>query len=128
LFFKLTSSHQHRRQPLSLGIQTDEGINQQVTRILGVTGVAVLKVDAGSAAAKAGLQSLQLSPRREIVVGDVIKAVNGIPLQSVAELDSRLDDFGVGARVTLDVWRQGKTIQVQATLQAERQAGELPVD
>jgi S1-C subfamily serine protease len=109
----------HYTRP-SLGIQTDEGINQQVTSILGVTGVAVLKVAPGSAAAQAGLQPLQLSRRREIVACDVIKAVNGVPLESVAQLDSRLDDFPVGGRVTLDVWRQGKTMQVEATLQAER--------
>jgi len=104
----------------SLGIQTDERINQQVIRALGKTGVAVLGVTRGSAAQAAGLTPLQVSRDGTIVAGDLITAVNGSPVESVAHLNSRLDDFPVGSRVTLDVWRQGKTIKAAATLQAER--------
>ena len=112
--------HKGRYTRPSLGIQTDESINQRVMRVLGVQGVAVLSVPRGSAAAQAGLQALQVSGRGEIVTGDVITAVNGTPVDSVARLDARLDDFAVGGRVTLEVWRQGKTRRVEATLQAER--------
>jgi len=104
----------------SLGIETDEDVNQRVIPIAGAKGVAVLNVPRGSAAALAGLQPWRVSSRGEIVAGDVITAVNGVAVDSVALLDSRLDDFAVGARVTLDVWRQGRTIRVEATLQAER--------
>jgi S1-C subfamily serine protease len=104
----------------SLGIQTDEDINQRVIRVLGVTGVAVLRVPRGSAAQAAGLQALQVSREGQIVSGDLITAVNGVAVDSVARLNSRLDDFPVGSRVTLEVWRQGRKISVAATLQAER--------
>jgi S1-C subfamily serine protease len=109
----------HYTRP-SIGIQTDEGINQRVMSILGIKGVAVLSVPRGSAGARAGLQALQVSRRGEIVAGDVITAVNGSAVDSVALLDSKLDDFPVGGRVTLDVWRQGKTTRIEATLQAEQ--------
>jgi S1-C subfamily serine protease len=109
----------HYTRP-SLGIQTDEDINERVIQALGVKGVAVLRVDRGSGAAQAGLQALQLSRRGEIVGGDMITAVNGTAVDSVARLESRLDDFPVGGRVTLDVWRMGKTRQVSVTLQAEK--------
>ncbi len=104
----------------SLGIQMDEDINRRVVRVLGVTGVAVLRVTRGSSAQAAGLQALQLSRSGEIVGGDLITAVNGVAVDSVARLHSRLDDFAVGTRVTLQVWRQGKSVQVPVTLQAER--------
>jgi S1-C subfamily serine protease len=104
----------------SLGIQIDEDINRRVVSALGVTGVAVLRVTRGSAAQAAGLQALQLSRSGEILSGDVITAVNGSPVESVARLYSRLDDFPVGSRVILDVWRQGKTVKVAVTLQAQR--------
>jgi S1-C subfamily serine protease len=112
--------HNGRYLQPSLGIQTDEYINQRVTSALGVTGVAVLRVARGSAAQAAGLQALQLSRNGEIVAGDVITAVNGGAVDSVARLNSRLDDFPIGGRVTLEVWRQGRKISVAATLQAER--------
>ncbi|HTQ36991.1 MAG TPA: trypsin-like peptidase domain-containing protein [Steroidobacteraceae bacterium] len=112
--------HNGRYTRPSLGIQTDEDINERVSQVLGVKGVAVLRVARGSAAAQAGLQALQVSRRGEIVAGDIITAVNGVAVESVAHLDSRLDDFAVGATVTLDVWRQGKKLKVSAKLQAER--------
>jgi len=114
--------HNGRYTQPSLGIQTDEDLNRRLTRALGVKGVAVLRVMRGSAAAAAGLQALQLSRDGGIVAGDVITAVNGTAVESVARLDSRLDDFAVGATVTLDVWRQGRKLQLGATLQAERPA------
>jgi S1-C subfamily serine protease len=107
----------------SLGIQTDERINERLVPSIGVKGVAVLTVPRGSAAAQAGLQPWQVSRSGEIVPGDVITAVNGAAVDSVARLDSRLDDFPVGSEVTLDVWRGGRTVQVRAALQAEKQAG-----
>lgn len=104
----------------ALGIQTDEGINQRVGRILGVNGVAILRVMRGSTAQAAGLQALQVSRAGEITGGDIITAVNGMEIDSVARLNSKLDDFPVGSQVTLDIWRQGKTRRVTVTLEAER--------
>jgi S1-C subfamily serine protease len=104
----------------TLGVQLDEGINRRVTAALGVKGVAVLRVARGSAAQAAGLQPLQLSRDGEILGGDVITAVNGGAVDSVARLRARLDDYPVGSRVTLDVWRQGRTLKLPVTLQAER--------
>jgi S1-C subfamily serine protease len=104
----------------TLGFQMDEAINRRVVRALGVQGVAVLRVGRGTPAQAAGLQALQLSRDGEIVAGDLITAVNGSPVDSVAKLRARLDDFPVGSRVTLDVWRQGRTVKLTATLQAER--------
>jgi S1-C subfamily serine protease len=55
----------------------------------------------------------------EIIACDVITAVNDRPVESVARLRARLDDFPVGRRVTLDVWRQGRTVRLQVALEAE---------
>ena len=109
----------HYTRP-SLGIQTDADMNERVVRVLGVKGVAVLGLARGSSAAQAGLQALRLSRRGEILAGDLITAVNGTAVDSVARLESRLDDFPVGSRVTLDVWRMGRKLQVTVALQAEQ--------
>jgi S1-C subfamily serine protease len=103
----------------TLGIQIDEDLNRRVTRALGVSGVAVLRVAPGSTAQQAGLRSLQVGRSGELIACDVITAVNDRPVESVARLRARLDDFPVGRRVTLDVWRQGRTVRLQVALEAE---------
>jgi S1-C subfamily serine protease len=55
------------------------------------------------------------------VPGDIITAVDGVPVDSVARLLGRLDEHRVGDTVTLSVRRDDQTIEVPATLQAGAQ-------
>jgi len=103
----------------TLGIAVDESINQIITKELGITGVAVLKVFPGSAAAAAGLQEIRINEAGELTTGDFITEINGKQVDSVAKLQGRLDDFRVGDRVTLTVLRLGKKkMEVSVILQA----------
>jgi serine protease Do len=68
-------------------------------------GALVRNVERGSAADKAGLKS-----------GDVIRKVNGQPIVSGGDLSTIVSIAKPGDRVALDVWRDGKTIQLNATL------------
>jgi S1-C subfamily serine protease len=111
--------HKGRYTRPTLGIQIDEDINQRIVDALGVSGVAVLRVQDGSAAQRAGLQALQLSRNGEVLSGDIITAVNDKPVESVARLRARLDDYPVGTRVTLDLLRKGKPVKLAIALQAE---------
>jgi S1-C subfamily serine protease len=111
--------HKGRYTRPTLGIQIDEDMNQRVVGALGVQGVVVLGVKSGSAAQRAGLQALQVSRNGEVLAGDIITAVNGKPVESVARLGARLDDYPVGTRVTLDLLRQGKPLKLAIALQAE---------
>lgn len=101
-----------------LGIQVDDTLNRLITRQLGIRGVAVLRVTADSAAARAGLQAAELTPDRTIIPGDVITAVNGRNIESAGQLFALLDDHKIGEDVELSVWRDGNTRKVKATLQA----------
>jgi S1-C subfamily serine protease len=47
----------------------------------------------------------------------VITAINGKSVDSVARLLAVLDDYKPGTTVKVTVWRNGKTVDVQATLQ-----------
>jgi len=103
----------------SLGIETDDDVNDTLAERLGVQGVFVLKVNPGGPAAHAGLRGV----RREggyIVPGDVIESIGGKPVTSVARLEARLDDFRAGDRVRLGILRDGKRISVDTTLAAGR--------
>ena len=50
--------------------------------------------------------------------GDVIVALNGKPVDSVARLLALLDDCRPGESVQLTVWRDGKEFRVSVTLRS----------
>lgn len=88
-----------------------------MARALGLPkGVPLVRVTPGGPAQKAGLQPFARGSEGGIVPGDVITAVNG---EAVADLDdmlTELERFQPGDRVTLSVWRAGKTRQQAVTL------------
>ncbi|MFL6080126.1 MAG: S1C family serine protease [Ornithinibacter sp.] len=71
-------------------------------------GAEVTSVGDGTPAAKAGLE-----------VGDVIIAVDGKPVDSADSLVGHVREKTTGDQVTLTVLRDGKSIQVKATLAAK---------
>jgi S1-C subfamily serine protease len=101
----------------ALGIEADERVNEQLTQMLQIEGVVVLRVRPGSAAEAAGLRGATLSRERGITPGDVIVSVEGRHVASVGELLGRLDDFAVGDTVKLGVLRDGARRDVEVTLQ-----------
>ncbi|MEZ5726692.1 MAG: trypsin-like peptidase domain-containing protein [Burkholderiaceae bacterium] len=101
----------------SLGFGYDEDLNTLITRELGVQGVAVLKVAKGSAAAKAGLRGAQLTRRGSIVPGDIVTAIDGKPIDTIAEMNAILDERRIGSRVKVRVWREGRTRDTAVVLE-----------
>ena len=101
-----------------LGISTDEQLNQLIAKQLGVKGVAVLKVEPGSPAEAAGLRPARPGADGSIAPGDIIVAVDGKPVDSVARLLNRLDEHKVGDTIKLTVQREGRSTELTATLKA----------
>ncbi|MFO1271070.1 MAG: trypsin-like peptidase domain-containing protein [Rubrivivax sp.] len=89
----------------------------EMTRALKLPrGVALVDVARDGPAAKAGLQPFRRGRGSEIIPGDVITAVDE---QEVADLDdmlSQLEKRQPGERVTLSVWREGRTRKQTVTL------------
>lgn len=102
----------------ALGIAFDEGINQRLSQLLNLRGVVILKVPHGTAASEAGLKGVAINRDGGILLGDIIIAVEGKPVDNVAKLVARLDDFRVGDRVRLTVMRGEKNREVTVSLQA----------
>jgi S1-C subfamily serine protease len=79
-------------------------------------GVLIVRVTPGGAAEKAGLQPTYRDDEGQIVLGDLITAVDGKPVKKNNDLFSLLAKYRAGDTVTLTVKRDGQTMQKKATL------------
>jgi serine protease Do len=70
-----------------------------------VEGALVVNVERGSAAEKAGLKT-----------GDIIRKVNGQPIISSGDVSAVVSTARPGEKASLEVWRDGKVVQLNATL------------
>jgi serine protease Do len=90
-----------------LGVQIQE-VTPEIASSLGlkaVNGALVAAVTPDSPAAKAGLKQ-----------GDVITGINGHPVERLKDLTLGVANQQAGSKVSLDVWRGGKTENLQASI------------
>lgn len=80
-------------------------------------GALVNEVVAGSAAAKAGLEA-----------GDVIRAVNGVAVDSASDLPPRIGLLAPGSKVELEVLREGRPRKLTATLGVLEEDAQRPAN
>lgn len=85
---------------------------------LGLSGVLIFDVTAGSAAARAGLRGTRRDVQGRLILGDVIVALDDNAIVSVNDLMTTLDAYKVGDQVTVAVRRDGKRLTVPITLEA----------
>jgi S1-C subfamily serine protease len=93
-------------------------VPDQYTEKWGVTGVLIADVQPGSPAEKAGLQATRRTRRGEIVLGDVIVAIDGKPIETTRDLFAVLDTKKVGDTVTVTITRDGEKQDVSIKLEA----------
>ena len=91
--------------------------NRRITERLGIEGVLVVNVQPGSAADKAGLRGTRQFGG-QIVLGDIIKAIDGKPVRDYDEMRAVLDGYKVGDVVELIVLRGEEVVTLTVTLEA----------
>lgn len=94
-------------QHAKLGVAIQE-VNQAFAdsfKLESPEGALVSNVEKGGAADKAGIKS-----------GDVIRKLNGQPIIASGDLPSMLSLSRPGDKVTLDVWREGRIVRLDARL------------
>lgn len=99
-----------------LGV-TIQGINQGLAdsfKLDKLDGALIVNVEQGSPAEQAGLRS-----------GDVIRKLNGQPIVTSGDLPATVGQSTPGEKVTLEIWRQGKSEVITAKL---GDAGAIPVE
>ncbi|AMD93040.1 DegQ family serine endoprotease [Desulfomicrobium orale] len=102
-----------RRGWLGVSIQN---VDENAAKALGLDaprGALIASVTPGDPAARAGIRA-----------GDVITAVEGLPVDSASDLTRKIGDLLPGAKVTVSVWRGGKTLSIPLEL-GERNAGKV---
>lgn len=102
-----------RAEQVGLGVQIDPA--QRIERRLGLKGVVVLDVIAGTPAAKAGLRGLQQGPRG-LALGDVLVAINEQRISNYDDLYNTLDTLKATDRVTVTVVRDGQSMKFELEL------------
>ncbi len=96
-----------------------ELVQDAVARANGIRGVVIYRVPKGSAAARAGLRGLRRS-HGELLLGDVIVAVEQGKVETYEDLATALERHRVGDTVTLGILRDGKIVRISVTLQPVR--------
>ena len=97
-----------------LGVKIWPGLSREV----GLPGVLVYNVLPGSAADKAGLRATHWDATGQLILGDVIMAINDTPIRSFIDLLNVLENHRVGDTVKVTVHRGGSKEDIQLTLEA----------
>ena len=98
-----------------LGIQIAD---DQIAQRLGVTGLLVVDVARGSAAAKAGIQPTRRDAEGRLRLGDIITALDGKKVESPNDLYLLLEKYKIGDAVNISILRNGKTVETKVALEA----------
>jgi len=90
---------------LGVGIQQ---LNQSLAQSFGLpdtNGALVGTVEKGGAAEKAGIKT-----------GDVIRKIDGVTMVDSTDVTSRIGNTAPGTKLAIEVWRDGKPVNVTATI------------
>ncbi len=91
--------------------------NERIAQRLGIEGVIVITVLPGGPAEAAGIQGARIQAG-EVLLGDIIKTVNGVPVLNFDDLKNKLDQYRVGDEIELGIERDGKPLSVRIRLEA----------
>ena len=89
-----------------VGINANDTANRLLLKELNIKGVLILNTIPNTPAARSGLQSSQLI-NGDLVLGDIIQAVNGKTVESLNEFLDIIEKHQVGDLIQLDILRKG---------------------
>ncbi|MGB6289605.1 MAG: PDZ domain-containing protein, partial [Desulfobulbales bacterium] len=90
--------------------------SERVASRLNIEGLLVINVQPGSSAEKAGIRETR-QVNGKIILGDIILAVNSVPVESYDDLRNELDSYHIGEEVTLILLRDQEHMEVKVRLE-----------
>jgi S1-C subfamily serine protease len=90
--------------------------SERIARRLDIKGLLVVNVQPGSSAEKAGIRETR-EVRGKIILGDIILAVNGVPVESYDDLRNEFDRYQIGDEVTLILLRDDEHVETKVRLE-----------
>jgi S1-C subfamily serine protease len=87
-----------------------------IARGWGVKGVVIREVFADSEAARAGLESIVLDRRGNVIAADIVTGVQDEPIESFADLANALDGRSPGEEIAVTIVRGNKHFSLQVRL------------
>jgi len=99
------------------GLGVSSVLQDGIAARYGIEGVVLMRVAPDSAAGRAGLKGAVETQDGEILLGDVITAIDGEKVVTLDDMQTILDRHKVGDRVTVEYTRDGKKLQATVTLQ-----------
>jgi S1-C subfamily serine protease len=84
-------------------------VPDQVAKQLGLNGALIGNIKPGGAAYEAGLIPIRRDDEGEILLGDLIVAVDGKPVESIDAFLNELDNHNVGDKIKLTITRGART-------------------
>jgi S1-C subfamily serine protease len=90
--------------------------NEKIARRLDIDGLLIINVESKSPADSAGIRGTR-QVRGNIILGDIILAINGVPVESYDDYRNELDSYHIGDEVTLIIQRDGEHLEVKLNLQ-----------
>jgi S1-C subfamily serine protease len=100
----------------TLGISANDEVSRRLLGPLGIDGVLLLQVAPGSLAEHAGLRGTQVASNGDVLLGDAIQALNGVPVTNLASLTGLLDQHAFGETVWLEIWRNSERLTLSVQL------------
>lgn len=104
-----------RRPKLGISTRDVESLQNQV-RLPVTSGVLIVSVLPGGAAANAGLRGVVQTEDGDLELGDIIVAIDGEKVATNDDLFKILDKHKVGETVSLEIFRQGQRTTVPVRL------------
>lgn len=91
-----------------LGVAMDDTVSEKINAKLNTTGVLVLQVQPNSPAAQVGIRGTQITANDDLILGDIIQAIDGKPVGNTNDLNSILDNYALNSKVRVSLLRGGK--------------------
>jgi S1-C subfamily serine protease len=92
-------------------------LQDEIAARSGIKGVVLMSVPARSAAGRAGLRGARETQEGELILGDVITAIDGEKVANMDDMQTILDRRKVGDVVDVEYSRDGAARRVRVTLQ-----------